>query len=107
MVPGFQVDDRRMKAIVDLPFVAQPSDIDRVRQDPVEVTPGHQGATAPSAAPAHPDRRANVLGVKGGLEAHHAADFEITAKEHADEFGLLFDNVEVRRPHASHPELRV
>ena len=34
-VPGLQVDDRRMKAVVDLPFVAQPSDIDRVRQDPV------------------------------------------------------------------------
>ena len=28
-VPGLQVDDRRMKAVVDLPFVAQPSDIDR------------------------------------------------------------------------------
>ena len=69
LVPGFQVDDRRMKAIVDLPFVAQPSDIDRVRQDPVEVTPGHQGATAPSAAPAHPDRRANVLGIESCLPA--------------------------------------
>src|SRR5208337_3806765 len=31
-VPGLRLDDRRMKAVVDLPFVAQPSDIDRVRQ---------------------------------------------------------------------------
>ena len=29
-VPSLQVDDRRMKAVVDLPFVTQPSDIDRV-----------------------------------------------------------------------------
>ena len=36
-VPDLQVDDRRMKAVVDLPFVAQPSGIDRVRRDPVEV----------------------------------------------------------------------
>ena len=34
-LPHPQVDDRRMKTVVDLPFVAQPSDIDRVRQNPV------------------------------------------------------------------------
>lgn len=30
-LPDLNVDDRWMKAVVDLPFVAQPSDIDRVR----------------------------------------------------------------------------
>jgi hypothetical protein len=30
-LPDLNVYDRRMKAVVDLPFVAQPSDIDRVR----------------------------------------------------------------------------
>jgi hypothetical protein len=30
-LPDLNVHDRRMKAVVDLPFVAQPSDIDRVR----------------------------------------------------------------------------
>ncbi len=29
-----------------------------------------------------------------GLQPHHAADFEITTKEGADGFGLIFDNVE-------------
>ena len=29
-----RVDDRRMKAVVDLSLVSQPPDIDRVRQDP-------------------------------------------------------------------------
>jgi hypothetical protein len=30
-LPDLNVHDPRMKAVVDLPFVAQPSDIDRVR----------------------------------------------------------------------------
>jgi hypothetical protein len=93
-VPRFGVDDRRMKAVVALPFVPQPSDIDRVREDPIEVTPRHQSASGSSACPAHPNRRAKVLGVEDCLEAHHAADFEIAAKEGADELGLLFDNLE-------------
>jgi len=38
LILRLRVDDRRMKAVVDLP--AQPSDIDRVRQDPVEMAPG-------------------------------------------------------------------
>ena len=41
------------------------------------------------ARPARTDRRTNVLGVEDGFEAHHAADFEITAKERADELRLL------------------
>jgi hypothetical protein len=93
-VPRFRVDDRRMKAVVDLPFVPQPSDIDRVREDPIEVTARHQSASGSSACLAHPNRRAKVLGVEDCLEAHHAADFEMAAKEGADELGLLFDNLE-------------
>ena len=59
-VPRFRVDDRRMKAVVDLPFVPQPSDIDRVREDPIEVTPRHQSASGSSACLAHPNRRAKA-----------------------------------------------
>src|SRR5208337_2973856 len=57
------------------------------------------------------DRLANVLGVESGLEAHHAANFEITAKETADEFGFVFDNVEAavfdaiaERNRSAHPD---
>ena len=57
------------------------------------------------------DRRANVLGVESGLEAHHAANFEITAKETADGFGFVFDNVEgavfdaiAERNRSTHPD---
>jgi hypothetical protein len=93
-VPGLKVHDRRMKAIVDQSFVAQPSDIDRVGQDPVEMASRDRDAAGPSAGPAHSDRRANVLGVQSGLEADHAADFEVTEKETADELRLVFDHME-------------
>src|ERR1700692_3589492 len=80
-VPDLEVNDRRMKAVVDLPFVAQPSDIDRVRQDPVKVASGHRGAAGPSARPARPNGRTNVLGVESRLQPHRAANFEIAAEE--------------------------
>ena len=91
-VPRFRVDDRRMKAVVDLPFVPQPSEIDWVREDPIEVTRRHQSASGSSACPAHPNRRAKVLGVESDLQP--AADLKITAKESADELRLVFDDME-------------
>jgi hypothetical protein len=35
---------------------------------PVEVTPRHQSASGSSACPAHPNRRAKVLGVESDLQ---------------------------------------
>jgi hypothetical protein len=35
LIPDRRVDDSGMKAVVDLPLVTEPSDIDRVREDPV------------------------------------------------------------------------
>ena len=60
LVPCLNVHDRRMKAIVDLPFVVQPTDIDRIRQDPVEVASRDRSAAGPSAGCARPNGRANV-----------------------------------------------
>jgi hypothetical protein len=57
-----------MKAVVNLPFVAQPSDVDRVRQNPIEVASGHQVAAALSAGPALADRRTKVLRVESRLQ---------------------------------------
>jgi hypothetical protein len=34
-IPRLQVDDRTVQAVVDLPLVAKPSDINRIREDPV------------------------------------------------------------------------
>src|SRR5271168_1863749 len=53
-LPDLNVHDSRMKAVMGLPFVAQPSDIDWVRQDPVEVTSRDRYAAGRPATPAHP-----------------------------------------------------
>jgi hypothetical protein len=110
-LPDLNVHDRWVKAVVDLPFVAQPSDIDRVRQDPIEVTARHQVAAGPSATLAHPNRRAKVFGVDSGLEADHAANFEVAAKKIANEFGFAFDHMEsavfdpvAERDRSAHPD---
>src|SRR5437764_1049641 len=36
-LPGFQIDDRRVQSIVDLSLMAQSPNVDRVRQDPIEM----------------------------------------------------------------------
>src|SRR5271170_6332140 len=89
--PDLTVHDPRMKAVMGLSFVAQPSDIDRVRQDPVEVTSRDQYAAGRPATLAHPGGGANVLGVESGLETHHAAEFEIAAIDGADELSLAIN----------------
>jgi hypothetical protein len=110
-LPDLNVHDSRMKAVMGLPFVAQPSDIDWVRQDPVEVASRDQYAAGRPATPAHPRGGANVLGVESGLEAHHAAEFEIAAIEGPDELSLAFNDVEgavfdqvAERDRSAHPD---
>ena len=43
-VPGLLIDDRVMKAFMDLSLVGEPPDVDRVRQDLVEVSSADQPA---------------------------------------------------------------
>src|SRR5271163_3462347 len=62
-LPDLNVHDSRMK-VMGLPFVAQPSDIDWVRQDPVEVASRDQYVAGLSSGSARPNGRANILGVK-------------------------------------------
>jgi hypothetical protein len=51
-IPRLKVDDRAVQAVVGLPLVAKPSDIDRVREDPVDVASGDQAAARRSTLPA-------------------------------------------------------
>src|ERR1700722_12007202 len=110
-VPDLNVHDPRMKAVMGLPFVAQPSDIDRVRQDPVQMATRDQYAAGRPATSAHPGGGANVLGVESILEAHHAAEFEVAAIEGPDELSLAFNDVEgaafdpvAERDRSAHPD---
>src|SRR5271166_5444106 len=110
-IPGFMIDDRLVQTVMDVPLVAKPSDVDRVRKDPVEMAPRLQFAAGPSACPARPNRRAKVFGVENGLQPYDAADFEISAKETADERSLVFNDMEgsvfdpvAERNRAAHPD---
>ncbi len=53
-----------------------------------------RSAAGLSAGSVRPNGRANILGVKSGLEARHPACFEVAAKKIANELGFVFDNVE-------------
>jgi hypothetical protein len=50
-VPDLLFDDRWVQAIVDLPLMARPSDIDGIREDPVDVASADQAATVALPVP--------------------------------------------------------
>src|SRR5579863_4004347 len=75
--PDIAIDDGRMQSLVDLSFMAEPADVDRVRQNPVEMATG-EGAPArrPSAA-ADAHRSDRPFRVESSFEPNHAAELEI------------------------------
>src|SRR5215204_6663936 len=80
-VPGRLLHDRGMLAIIGLPLVREPPDVDWVGQDLVEVTPAERLAAAA------PTRSIDALwdmqagGIEPTLEGAHGAELEI-AGEH-------------------------
>src|SRR5258708_5430736 len=110
-VPALVIDDRGMKAFMDLVLVGQPTDVDRVRQDLVEMPSADQAASGGLAPTIGPKGESDVLLVQSELEAHDAADLEIATKEVAHEGGMLLDDMErpivdpiAERNHAAHPD---
>ena len=92
-IPRLKVDDRAVQAVVDLPLVAKPSDIDRVREDPVDVASRDHAAARRSARSNNSNRQPNVFGIKSGLEPHHAANLKVAPEELANEFRVLLNDV--------------
>src|ERR1700722_12541060 len=74
--------------------MAKLSDINRVREDPVEMPSTDETAARCFARANHANRQANVLGIESRLQPHHAADFEVATEESANELGGRFDNME-------------
>src|ERR1700747_324730 len=108
-VPCLPINDRIVKTIMAL--VGQPPNVDRVRQDLVEMAPADQPTAYDLARPVNPEWQPGVVLVEKCLEPHDAADLEIAPIEIAHEHGMLLDNME--RPvldpiaegnHASHPD---
>src|SRR5450432_2626890 len=88
-IPGRLIDDRGVKPLMNLPLVAKPTDIDRVRQDLVEMAPADETPAGPLAGPVDANGQADIFGVENGLEPHDAADREVTLEEIANKGGMF------------------
>src|ERR1700675_3631738 len=93
-VPALVIDDRVMKAFMDLVLVGEPTNVDRVRQDLVEMPSADQPAPCDLASAIGPNGESDVLLVQSSLEPHDAAGLEIAPKEMAHEGGMLLDDME-------------
>ena len=74
------------------------------------MAPGKRLPASVSARARGPDRGDDALRIERGFQAHDAAEFEIAAKQHPDEFGFRLDNVQrpvfdpvAERDHPAHP----
>ena len=110
-VPGLMIDNRVMKPFMNLALVGQPAEVNRVRQDLVEVPSADQPAACHLAPAVGSNGQPDVLLVQNSIEPHDAADLEIAPKEVAHEGGMLFDDMErpvldpiAERHHAAHPD---
>src|SRR5208282_4720869 len=110
-VPRFLIDNRIVKASMNLTLVGQPTHIDRIRQDFVQMASADEAAASGLARPVRPHGQPHILSVEDGLQSHHAADVKIASEELPHEVGVLLDDVErpildsiAKRDDASHPD---
>src|ERR1700722_16922810 len=90
--------------------MSDPADVDRVRQDLVDVPSTEQSAPGRAATAIDTDRNPNLLRVELPFEAHHASRFEVAAKQGAHDLGMIFDHMQravldpvAQRDYAAHP----
>jgi hypothetical protein len=93
-IPKVLIDDRRMLAFMDLAFMGDAADIDRVRQEFVDVPPAEQAAAGRAACAIDANRNPQTLGVEGLLEADDASRFEIALEQGAHDRGMIIDDVQ-------------
>src|ERR1039458_9621464 len=88
-IPGLRIDDRGMQAVGELSLMAQPSDVNWVRQDIVDMSPADRAAARLPSRPDNANGQMNILRIESDLQSHHAADFQIAPEELADEGNLV------------------
>ena len=110
LVPQVLGHDRRMLAFVNLALMGDAADIDRVRQDLVDMPPAEQAAARRAARAIDADRNPKALSVELLFETHHASRLEIAAEEGAHDLGMILDDVQcaildpvAQRDYAAHP----
>jgi class 3 adenylate cyclase len=77
VLPQLLCHDRRVLAFVHLAFMGDPADIDRVRQEFIDLPSAEQAAARRAATAVDADRNPNSLSVELLLEARHASCLEI------------------------------
>ena len=90
-IPKVLIDDRRMLAFMDLAFMGDAADIDRVRQEFVDVPPAEQAAAGRAACAIDANRNPQTLGVEGLFEADDASCTTLGA------YAQMMGNSSVRR----------
>src|ERR1700722_17780219 len=110
LVPQILRHDWGLLAFVDLAFVGDPANVDRVRQYLVDVSPAEQSAAGRAATAIDADWKPNPVSVELLLKAHQASRVEIAAKQGQYDLGMIFDDVQrtvldpvTQRNHAAHP----
>src|SRR5215203_3066057 len=110
-VPGRLLHDRGMLAIVGLPLMRQPPDVDWVGQDLVEVTPAERLAAAASTRSIDALRHNQASGIEPTLEGADGAELEIAGKQAPDQDRMVLDDVQgpvldpvAERHYATHPD---
>ena len=73
-VPDLLFDNCWVQAVVDLPIVAKPSDIDRVREDPVDVATRDQAAARRFARSNNSNRQSHIFCIENHLQSNDAAN---------------------------------
>src|SRR5579871_6426985 len=92
-LPKVPVEDRRMLAVVDLALVRDAADIDRVRQDLVEVAAAERTPAGQAACAIGAGRKPDPLVLQALPQQDHALSLEIAKKEIAHDPGVVVDNV--------------
>jgi hypothetical protein len=93
-LPHVLTHGRRMLAFVHLAFMADLADIDRIRQNPVDMAPAERTTARRAARAVDPDRKPKALSIKTLLKTHHAPSLEITLEERAHDPRMVLDNMQ-------------
>src|ERR1700679_2141989 len=99
-----------MLAFVHLAFMSDATDVDRVRQDLVDVPPAEKPAAGRAARAVDADRKPRILSVELLFETHHASHLEVSPKEGAHDLGMILNGMHsairnpiAQRDYAAHP----
>src|SRR5215207_7455316 len=111
VIPGRLLRDRGMLAIVGLPPVREPPDVDRVGQDLVEVAPAERLAAAAPTRSIDALWHNQASGIEPTLEGADGAELERAGKQAPDQDCMVLDDVQgpvldpiAERHYATHPD---